>query len=246
MVCKDSNVDTLINATYPNISMRQSSSYFAERALLSSRNADVKELNDLLLAQFPGDPQAFQAVNNIDNESGASDPNGIPLNVAYPPECLAALDTSGLPLSNLQLKIGAPIMILRNLDPTNGLCNGSRAIIINMTQRVLQVRLLTGDFDGQEMLIPRTSLNSTQDQDFPFILTRRQFPICLAFAMTINKSQGQSMKHVGIDLRVPPFTHGQLYVALSRCTSKSRIKVLLPADAKQKTTNIVYNGVLLP
>jgi ATP-dependent exoDNAse (exonuclease V) alpha subunit len=70
---------------------------------------------------------------------------------------------------------------------------------MRMTQRVLQVRLLTGDFDGQEMLIPRTSLTSTQDQDFPFILTRQQFPVHLAFAMTINKSQGQSMKHVGID-----------------------------------------------
>ena len=134
-------------------------------------------------------------------------------------------------------------MILRNLDPTNGLCNGSRAIIINMTQRVLQVRLLTGDFDGQEMLIPRTSLNSTQDQDFPFILTRRQFPVRIAFAMTINKSQGQSMKHVSID---QPFTHGQLYVALSCCTSEPWIKLLLPADANKKTTNVVYHEVLLP
>src|ERR1700748_1582422 len=59
-------------------------------------------------------------------------------------------------------------------------------------------------------------------------------------------SQGQSMKHVGIDLRVAPFTHGQLYVALSCCTSKSRIKVLLPPPAENKTVNIVYTDVLLP
>jgi ATP-dependent exoDNAse (exonuclease V) alpha subunit len=135
-------------------------------------------------------------------------------------------------------------MILRNLDPSNGLCNGTRAIIMRMSQRVLQVRLLTGDFAGHEMLIPRTSLTST-DEDFPFTLNRRQFPVCLAFAMTINKSQGQSMRHVGIDLRVPPFSHGQLYVALSRCTSSSRIKILLPPDAGNKTLNIVYKEALL-
>ena len=73
----------------------------------------------------------------------------------------------------------------------------------------------------------------------------------MAFAMTTNKSQGQSMKHIGIDLRVPPFTHGQLYVALSRCTSKSQIiKALLPPAvnkaANNKTINIVYTEVLLP
>jgi len=58
------------------------------------------------------------------------------------------------------------------------------------------------------------------------------------------------MKHVGFDLRVAPFTHGQLYVALSRCTSKSRIKALLPPAANNaannKTINIVYTEVLLP
>jgi hypothetical protein len=72
----------------------------------------------------------------------------------------------------------------------------------------------------------------------------------IALAMTTNKSQGQSMKHIGIDLRVAPFTHGQLYVALSCCTSKSQIKALLPPAANKaannKTINIVYSEVLLP
>ena len=60
----------------------------------------------------------------------------------------------------------------------------------------------------------------------------------------VNKSQGQSVKHVGLDLRVPVFSHGQLYVALSRCTSKDRIKVLLPTEANGQTPNIVYQEVL--
>ena len=65
--------------------------------------------------------------------------------------------------------------------------------------------------------------------------------------MTINKSQGQSVKHVGIDLRAPVFTHGQLYVALSRCTSSQRVKVLLEESMLEsfKTPNIVFPEVLL-
>ncbi|KAG5553845.1 hypothetical protein RHGRI_011650 [Rhododendron griersonianum] len=59
-------------------------------------------------------------------------------------------------------------------------------------------------------------------------MTRRQFSVRLAYAMTINKSQGQSIKIIGVDLRTPVFSHGQLYVALSRCMSFDRITVILP------------------
>ena len=76
------------------------------------------------------------------------------------------------------------------------------------------------------------------------MLTRRQFPIRLCFAMTVNKSQGQSLKNVGLDLRSPVFTHGQLYVALSRTTNVNNLTVLLPDHAKGKTANIVYPEVL--
>ena len=67
----------------------------------------------------------------------------------------------------------------------------------------------------------------------------------LAFVMTINKAQGQSIINIGIDLHTPVFSHGQLYVALSHCTSEDRIKVLFPEDSDTTcTTNIVYPEVL--
>ena len=56
--------------------------------------------------------------------------------------------------------------------------------------------------------------------------------------MTVNKSQGQSVKHIGLDLHVPVFSHGQLYVALSHHTFKNCIKILLPAEANGQTPNI--------
>lgn len=62
--------------------------------------------------------------------------------------------------------------------------------------------------------IPRISL-SPFIEAVGFHLTHRQFPVCLAFTMTINKSQGQSVKNVGINFQTPVFTHGQFYVAMS-------------------------------
>ncbi|KAF9009739.1 hypothetical protein BDZ89DRAFT_964727 [Hymenopellis radicata] len=63
--------------------------------------------------------------------------------------------------------------------------------------------------------------------------------------MTINKSQGQSLNVVGLDLRTPVFSHGQLYVALSRCTSRRNIRVLFAAtQTDTKTVNVVFRDAI--
>ena len=129
--------------------------------------------------------------------------------------------------------------------PSQGLCNGTRRLITHTSTHVLEARILGGDHDGKPVFIPCITLYSHKS-DLTFILARRQFPVHLAFAMTINKSQGQSIKHVGIDLRTPVFTHGQLYVALSRATAKNQIYVLFPqGEAGTQTQNVVYPEVLL-
>src|SRR5260221_337200 len=71
--------------------------------------------------------------------------------------------------------------------------------------------------------IPHLSLEPSEDTEFHFTLRWRQFPIALAFAMTVNKSQGQTVDHVGIDLRVPSFSHRQLYVECSNYMSTNPI-----------------------
>jgi ATP-dependent exoDNAse (exonuclease V) alpha subunit len=88
--------------------------------------------------------------------------------------------------------------------------------------------------------------NQPSEEESSFRFTRKQFPIRLCFSMTINKSQGQSVKFVGLDLRAPPFTHGQFYVAVSRVTSVSNIKMIWnEADEVAKSQNVVYKEVLL-
>ena len=163
----------------------------------------------------------------------------------YPPEYLNEINCSGLPLAKLELKVGCAIMVLKNLDAANGVCNGSRGILSRCSNRVLEMELITGDFAGQKVFIPRT-LNTPTDEQVAFKFTRRQFPVRLCFAMTINKSQGQSVKYVGLDLRRPVFSHGQFYVGISRVTSVSNIKAIWEDQVREaKSKNIVYPEVLL-
>src|SRR6202023_2891185 len=164
----------------------------------------------------------------------------------YPIEFLNSLNASGLPLSKITLKTGCPLMLLRNLEPSKGLCNGSRLVLTDIRQHVLKCKVITGDarFAGHIVLIPRITIEPSAES-LPIPLKRRQFPVHVAFAMTINKSQGQGIKNVGLDLRTPVFSHGQLYVALSRCTSANRIKVLFPeTEDGTNTKNIVWNQIL--
>jgi ATP-dependent exoDNAse (exonuclease V) alpha subunit len=143
----------------------------------------------------------------------------------------------------LELKLGAPLMIYRNLDPKAGICNGTRVILTKIRSRVLEVRVLG---TNKTVFLPRIKFK-VSESEVGFEFTRLQFPVQLAFSMTINKSQGQSVKKVGLDLRTPVFTHGQLYVALSQCTSQREIKVLLNESQMDqfKTQNIVFPEVLL-
>jgi hypothetical protein len=243
MECDSSS--SLIDFVYPGINSTPPPppEYFLNRMILAPRNADVSEINEMVLQSMTGDSRTYISADKIIEEAGADGPdqdNQIPV------EFLRSLNSGSLPPGELTLKIGCPLILLRNLAPAAGLCNGSRMILLRMSNRVLEARLVGGDHDGEIVLIPRISLTPSNTTDFPFKLCRRQFPGRLAFALTINKSQGQSVKNVGLDLRVPVFSHGQLYVAFSRATSGNRIRVLLPeSSTASRTTNVVYPEVLL-
>ena len=136
-------------------------------------------------------------------------------------------------------------MILWNLNPGEGVCNGSQGIVTRMSNRVLEVQLLTGDHAGKITFIPRMSIVPSSTQ-VPFEFCRRQFLVKVCFAMSINKSQGQSAKHVGLDLRNVVFTHGQLYVAVSQVMSVQNIKAIWDSKLDGPVTkNIVYPEVII-
>ncbi|CAF4027806.1 unnamed protein product [Rotaria sp. Silwood1] len=100
-------------------------------------------------------------------------------------------------------------MLLRNLDVNQGLCNGIRLIVRSLQNHTIDCEVVTESNKGNRVLIPRITLTPS-DPFLPVKLRRHQFPIRLSFAMTINKSQGQTFDRLGLLLPQPVFSRGQL------------------------------------
>jgi len=141
-----------------------------------------------------------------------------------------------------------PLMLMRNLNPKMGLCNGTRLIFLSIhNTHLLQCKIVGGEYKDRRVLIPRITLRP-KDKEYPFEWTRRQFPVRIAFAMTINKSQGQTLQRVGVWLYDPCFAHGQLYVCMSRVGSPTNLKFAIRQVDNELdflTRNVVYKEVLV-
>ncbi|KAL7077186.1 hypothetical protein ACQ4LE_003592 [Meloidogyne hapla] len=208
----------------------------ANSAILAPKNIDVSEINSRVLGMLPGKEILYTSIDHAEDE------NRQRVN-EYLDEYLYALRPNGFSVHELRLKKHAIVMLIRNLNIEKGLCNGTRMRVEEMNANLIVCRILTGDKAGQTAYIPRITLCCSEE--YPFDLHRHQFPLVLAFAMTINKAQGQTLERVGIDLRNEVFGHGQLYVALSRARSWNMIKVKLDySNSDRKIKNVVYKEIL--
>lgn len=227
------DIEELITKVYPDIDsiLQKDFEWFCSRAIVCPRNNAVNEINNIILKKVPGDLRLYKSIDTVVQVEDA---------INYPQEFLNSLSPPALPPHELYLKIGVPIILLRNLSPPN-LCNGTRLQIKNLREHLIEATILTGPATREMAHILQVPMIPTE---LPFSFQRLQFPVKVAFALTINKSQGQTFKTVGIDLRQECFTHGQLYVGLSRTGSAENQFILLPQG--NKTTNIVYTEVLRP
>ena len=147
-----------------------------------------------------------------------------------------------MPAHSLCIKKKSIIMLLVNLDQRNGHCNGTRYQVLNISKHVIEAIALNGKAEGKKLLIPRINF-VTKEAEFPFQMKRKQFPIRLSYAITANKSQGQTLKFVGIYLGTEFFSHGQVYVSLSRVGCKNKI-LIFRRDKKEKMKNVVFQEIL--
>ena len=177
---------------------------------------------------MPGDLVSYKSFDTVCDSHEA---------VNYPTELLNSLNLPGMAPHVLRLKVGSPVILLRNLNPPR-LGNGTRLVIKKLKKNIIEATILNGKFVNENVLLPRIPMFSTEST---IEFKRVQFPINLAFAMTINKSQGQTMSVCGLDLRTSCFSHGKLYVACFRVGKPSNLYIL----AKDRLTkNIVHSLAL--
>jgi len=118
-----------------------------------------------------------------------------------------------------------------------------RLIVKRLGQCVIEAEIITRNNVSKNVFIPRIIM-SPSGTDWPFVLRRRQFPVRVAFAITINKSQGQTFNNVGVCLPSPVYSHGQFYVTISRVTSSANIKIFNCQGLDRYMQNVEYKEVL--
>ncbi|MCO5612711.1 hypothetical protein L7F22_066980 [Adiantum nelumboides] len=253
MLLQNSGLQNLLCWVYKDINgTLDYVNFFRGRAILAPRNREVDAINECALSFLQGESVEYVSADAITSTNEEH-------SVTYTVEFISSINFGGgFPPHRLVLKKNTPVVLLQNLDPRCGLCNGTRLICKSFQAKVIEAEIITGTNSGERVFLPRITFIPTS-LHLPFDMRRRQFPIRLAFGMTINKSQGQTLHTLGLYLQTPIFSHGQLYVALSRVRSSRSLKVhiggatatttngdfdSIPSENTNCTKNVVYREVL--
>jgi hypothetical protein len=155
----------------------------------------------------------------------------------------------GMPPHILTFRPGMILVLMRNIDQQMGLCNGTRLQLMEKTGENLKCRVLSGPMAaaGGFVLIPKIRFEYGRKSDEKNIdrFVRIQYPVIPAFAMSINKAQGQTLQRVGLHLGSQVFSHGQIYTAFSRVTSREGIRIFNDRPTRRtRIVNYVYEELL--
>lgn len=204
----------IVKDTYEDLFKNKDYRKPVNNAILATTNEDVNNLNEQILDSMTSESESEKVYLSVDSAEHCNDDK---FDHLLTTEYLNSLNPTSLPFHKLKLRKFCTVMVTRNLNISEGLCNGTRLLEIDSGRNILMCEILTSDKKGEIVFINRITLIS--DNDYGFTFKRHQFPIKLDFAMTINKSQRLTLNKVALYLKKQVFSHGQLYVALSRVKS---------------------------
>jgi ATP-dependent DNA helicase PIF1 len=228
---------------------------FHSKAVLSPTNRRVDELNRIIQERRGTRTTTLTASTKL--RDGQKDSLGLDL----APEMLYDLGANNTPPHLLQLAEGDVVFLMRTLDKRKKLTTNTRLQILDVKTRFVKVQTL-GD-RPQTHLIPRITFTFKMARRKPLLVNRLQFPLRLAYAMTFNKAQGQTLDKVLIDGTSKTlskhechgaFTHGHCNVAISRVRRRQDIAILVDehniaidphtGERSALTANIVFDSIV--
>ena len=220
-----------------------------QTTILCSSNNSVDNWNAVAQALNPNEGVILLSKDSfaeVDDEKGF-------ISKMITKHVLNTFHKNGIPDHEVTFKVGDVCLITRAIDGL-GIANNSRVRIISIHQYCIEVVTLM-EQEERTLRIPRITFKFRLPYGQSYQLTRMQFPLRLAYAMTFNKSQSQTLQKVLLDITQPPFSHGQLYVALSRVRHCKMISLYVSNDQLHPSSdsptgmmpiirNIVYQDVL--
>ncbi|KAG5557534.1 hypothetical protein RHGRI_007691 [Rhododendron griersonianum] len=165
------SLDQLIQFVFPSFHINTFNPLsLTDSAILTPKNEAVDEINEIMLSKFPGKEHTYLSFDET------TDPNQQGLYIDF----LNSITPPGMPCHYLRLKKNSPILLLRNINPSQGLCNGTRLICKEFTSHLITAQIAVGERKGTTVFIPRIPLRPNDIQHYPVPFTRRQFPVQMA------------------------------------------------------------------
>jgi len=225
---------------YPQAEYRDAA-HCCKRAYLAVLNSTVDRFNNFVLDQLPGEARNYYS-SNVIREQHDFNARNIPYD-----NFLSDIEQSGLPLHILKLKQGALCCLMRNISTKDGLAKNAKVVVLSVHRRHVMIQTLPDNGEpGIIFPLTKRTFESRENRYAGYTVLRQQIPLRVAYAMTYNGCQAATLDKVALDVRVPSFTHGQLYTALSRVRNRHSIVTRRefgdPPDGPVR--NIVYQDLI--
>jgi hypothetical protein len=217
--------------------------------ILSSTNESVDKWNTKIQQMNPKKSKKYESRDSFDEVDDEKDilKNILSDNIKN------NYNANGVPTHILEFKVDDICLVLRSL-PSLDLATNTRVQVIELLNHSIKVKTLN-EPKTRYICIPRITFKFRLNYGESYQLTRVQIPLRLAYSMTFNKSQSQTLHKVLIDCTGEPFAHGHAYVAFSRVRNCQNVRVFVNEDQLHENgtaslkmmpviTNIVYQEVI--